>query len=342
MKDGKKDGKKDGDAGATTGAKTEDGARRRGARRRGSRGGRGRNRSRATATPGDPGAHRRTAASQAEIVKTSGDREPFDEAKLRGSLRRAGASAADQDRVVAEVRDKLRPETTTRQLYRIAFDTLRSRATATRKERSSDAATAARYSLQRAILELGPSGFPFEQFLGELLRHEGWDTRVGVRLQGEFVQHEVDLDAVRNGRRILAECKFRLDPNGKVDVKTALYVFGRAEDLRRVRGGYDRFWIVTNGRFTSDALHFGEGNGLYLLGWNHPAGESLRERIDRAGLHPVTCLTHLRKTEKQRLIRDGVVVVADLHDEPRALDKLKLSNHRLANVRGEVDALCER
>jgi hypothetical protein len=264
------------------------------------------------------------------IVKTTGETEPFDERKLRGSLRRAGASGDDQARVIAEVRRKLKPGMTSRQVYRIAFQILR----------QAPKATAARYSLQRAILELGPSGFPFEQFLGELLRHEGWRTKVGVHLRGRFVGHEVDFDARRDGRRMLGECKFRLDANGKVDVRTAMYVYGRAHDLRSVTGGYNDFWLVTNGRFTLDALRFGEGVGLYLLGWNHPKGESLRERIDRAGLHPVTCLTSLRKAEKQVLLREGTIVVADLYDRPRTIDRLRLSSHRVRQVRGEVDALC--
>ena len=49
------------------------------------------------------------------------------------------------------------------------------------------------------------------------------------------------------------------------------------------------------------------------------SGSNTRERIDRAGLHPITCLTRLRKQEKERLMRDGHVVVADLHAAPKAV-----------------------
>lgn len=265
-----------------------------------------------------------------EITKTTGERERFDARKLRHSLRRAGASARDQDRVLDEVQRQIVPGTPTRKLHRIAMRILR----------QSPTASAARYSLQRAILELGPSGFPFEHFLAALLQREGWHTRIGVKLKGRFVAHEVDVDARRDERRVLAECKFRQDPNGKVDVKTALYVYGRATDLRSTAGGYDEYWIATNGRFTEDARRFGEGMGLYLLSWNHPKGQGLRERIDRAGLHPITCLTHLRKAEKEALLREGLVVVADLHDQPGELRRLRLTDHRLHQVRAEIDGLC--
>ncbi len=305
-------------------------------RRRGRRGGRGRGRGRGKAAAAASATASAAAPTALQILKTSGEQENFDERKLRSSLRRSGATAADQDRVLAEVRRHLVPGLSSKQLFRIAFQVLR-HATG-RSKRTAGAA--ARYSLQHAILELGPSGFPFEQFLGELMRHEGWRVKVGARLRGRYVPHEVDIDAQRDDRRVLAECKFRLDPNGKVDVKTALYVYGRAIDLRSIPGGYDEFWLVTNGRFTDDARRFGEGMGLYMLGWNHPKGDSLRERIDRAGLHPVTCLTNLRKADKQVLLRAGIVVVADLHDYPRELERLGLTANRLRQVRSEVDALC--
>lgn len=279
------------------------------------------------------------AASVPKIVKTTGAEETFDEHKLRGSLRRARASPDEIRRVMQHVRDNLHDRMTTRQIYRLAFTTLRTNQHRRRTE-PAERATAARYSLQRAILELGPTGYPFERFLGELLRHDGFRVAVGASLPGRFVRHEIDVVAERRRERVLAECKFRADPAGKVDVQIAMYVSARAQDLRDAGRGWTSFWLVTNGRFTRDALLFGEGTGLTLLSWNHPEGGSLRERIDRAGLHPVTCLTGLRKAEKQALLRTGLVVVADLHDHPRELDRLRLSQNRLQNVRAEIDGLC--
>ena len=44
-------------------------------------------------------------------------------------------------------------------------------------------------------MELGPSGFPFEKLVGKILEQEGFETRVGVIVQGNCVQHEVDVIA---------------------------------------------------------------------------------------------------------------------------------------------------
>jgi hypothetical protein len=200
-------------------------------------------------------------------------------------------------------------------------------------------ATAARYSLQRALLELGPSGFPFEQFIAEMLRHEGYRIRTGVVLQGRYVRHEVDVDARRGRERVLAECKFRGKSDGKVDIKIALYVHARAEDLDVLR--YQRFLLVTNGRFTRDALRYGDGVGLDLLSWDHPTGSGLRDRIDRAGLHPVTALTALRKQEQQSLIRERIVLCADLLARPKLVDRLRLGARRQQQLWREVEGLCD-
>jgi hypothetical protein len=266
-----------------------------------------------------------------QIVKTTGERERFDERKLRSSLRRAGAGRADIARVVAEVREALRDGMTTREVYHIAFRALR----------RAPKPTAARYSLQRAIGELGPSGFPFEQFVGLLWKTEGYRVRVGARLKGRYVRHEIDVIGRRNGARDFAECKFTSLPHGKIDVKVALYLYARAVDLRGVAGGYRDFWLITNGRFTQDAIAFGEGMGLRLLAWDHPAGDGLKERIDRAGLHPVTALTDLRRRDKQVLLGDGIVLCQQIVERPASLGGLGLGEDRRARVVAEARALCD-
>ena len=48
-----------------------------------------------------------------------------------------------------------------------------------------------------------------------------------------------------------------------------MYVFGRAVDLDALRAR-TRFWLITNGRFSQDALRFGLGMRLHLLGWDVP------------------------------------------------------------------------
>ncbi|MCA8952027.1 MAG: restriction endonuclease [Planctomycetes bacterium] len=262
-----------------------------------------------------------------QLTKTTGESEPFKEQKLRRSLTRSGADPDQVDEVVREVTKRLRDGMATTEVFRIAHRLLR-------RERR---AAAARYSLQRAIQQLGPDGIPFEKFIAELWRSAGFRTRTGVRLQGRFVRHEVDIIAKRGDDSRFAECKFRSQNDGKVDIKVALYVFARAADIRTRWEG--NFWLVTNGRFTKDALTYGEGVGLQLLAWDHPQGAGLRDQIDRAGLHPVTAISTLHHKEQLALLRRGIVLAAALRDQRDVIHELGISDRRSKELWREIDEL---
>ncbi|HEY4524731.1 MAG TPA: ATP cone domain-containing protein [Candidatus Paceibacterota bacterium] len=127
------------------------------------------------------------------IVKADGEREPFDPTKMERSLEHAGASSTMSARILARIMHELRPETTTEEIYRKAFEMLKS---------DEAMPVAARYSMKRAIFSLGPSGFPFEQFLAEILKAHGWHTRTDVMLMGRCAPHEVDVLAEKDKRKL--------------------------------------------------------------------------------------------------------------------------------------------
>jgi transcriptional regulator NrdR family protein len=93
------------------------------------------------------------------ITKASGEQVPFDVKKLSRSLQRSGASDETVQQVLAEVKEQLFTGISTKQIFQLAFSLLR------RASRSF----AARYKLKSAIMELGPSGYPFERYVGEIL-----------------------------------------------------------------------------------------------------------------------------------------------------------------------------
>ena len=120
------------------------------------------------------------------ITKADGEQESFDPAKLERSLALAGASTTMRAKILAHIVHELRPNMMTEDIYRHAFEILR---------REESIPVAARYSIKRAVFALGPSGFPFEQFLAEILRAHGWKTQTGAALMGRCAPHEVDVYA---------------------------------------------------------------------------------------------------------------------------------------------------
>ena len=254
----------------------------------------------------------------------------FDEAKLRSSLRRSGADEATIDEVVAHIVPWVAEGSSTHSILRHAWRFL------ARRSRG----IAARYGLREALGALGPDGHLFERYLARVLEAQGWSTRVGVHRAGRFVDHEIDVEATREEAERLCECKFRNRAEGKVDVKVALYVFGRAVDLDALRP--DRsFCLATNSCFTSDAIRFGEGMGLQLLGWDHPVDHGLKELVPRLGLEPVTVLSSLRRAEQRRLIQRGILLCRELREKRGALASLALETARLQRVRQELQEIEE-
>ncbi len=275
--------------------------------------------------------------SEKFITKMNGDRVFFDSGKLHNSLERSGAGEPVIQQIIRKVESALYEGITTKKIYKLAYRLLR----------ESSRPSAARYKLKKAIMELGPTGFPFEKYIAEIFKHEGFSTKVGVVVKGHCVNHEVDVIAERNHEKRIVECKYHSLEGRKSDIKTSLYFQSRFLDITKELQKSDKQkigiyegWISTNTRFTSDAIKYGNCVGLNLLGWDYPEKGSLKERIDGSGLYPVTCLTTLTNREKEKLLSKEVVLCSEISKHPDVLKLATLVEKRRENVLKEVRELC--
>src|SRR3989338_11208582 len=264
----------------------------------------------------------KTQSKQIQIVKASGETEPFAESKLRNSLKKAGASEEAADVVVQDIIGRLHEGMTTKDISSRAFSHLR------RKERP----TAGRYHLRMALTELGPTGRPFERFVGELLRSEGFGVEVARIVRGVCIKHEVDVVATRGDRHVMVECKFHNRPGLRSDVKISLYIQARFEDIERrwkkepEHGEkFHEVWLVKNTKLTSDAADYAKFDGIGAIGWNDPLQNRLEARIDRSSLHPITCLTTLSGAQKRQLLEKNVLLCKEILADENLLESIGLS-----------------
>jgi hypothetical protein len=272
-----------------------------------------------------------TEKNTVSVTKASGQIEPFCIKKLRHSLSRAKATPEEINLIVETLLPKLYQGISTQKIYSEAFRLLT----------NHSKTHAARYHLKRGIMELGPSGFPFETFIGELFKHQGFSVQVGKILQGKCVSHEIDVIAEKDNQLNLMECKYRNQPGIAVDVKTPLYINSRFEDvLANVSLKYSEKifigWVVTNSRFTTDAIAYGNCKGMQLLSWDYPFNNSLKDWVDRSGLYPLTCLTSLARTEKEWLLAKGYVLVKDIYDNEQLLLQAGVKKTRIKAVMDEA------
>jgi hypothetical protein len=272
-----------------------------------------------------------------EIVKASGEKVRFSAGKLRASLLRSGADEKMVNQILDVVRDELYQGISTKEIYNRAFALLK-------KKRPL---YASKYKLKKAIYELGPTGFPFENFVAAILKYSGYATKVGEVVTGACVFHEVDVLAYKNEHTTMVECKFHSDPGRKCNVKVPLYIHSRYDDLKahwNLKNNnfpLTECWVATNTRFTKDAAQYGKCVDLYLLSWDRPVGNSLKERIDRLGLHPLTSSTLLTQREKQFLLDRGIVLCRELQEQAFMLDHLGVSDKRKERILAETRQLCQ-
>lgn len=274
-----------------------------------------------------------------KVQKSTRELQDFEPEKLLRSLQQAGATEELAKDILWEMERTLFEGISTRKIYRRAFQML--------KKRSKP--IAARYQLGKAIMDMGPSGYPFEQYVGELFKAEGYKVQVGVILQGKCVAHEVDVLAEKPGERHFVECKFHGSRNFKINVQIPLYVNARFHDLAaawrkeaEMEGVKFFGWLFTNTKFTADAVQYGVCSGLKLCGWHFPKNNSLEEWVERASLHPVSCLTTLTRAEKQILLEQGVILVRELCKSPDRLNLLNITMPRRENILKEAKMLCKK
>jgi len=270
-----------------------------------------------------------------QVTKGNGEKVLFDPEKLKQALASSGAEIAEQEKITSQVESKLFDGIHTQKIYQMAFDLLK-------KESHK---IAGRYSLKNAIMEMGPTGFPFEIYVGKIFETMGYEVETGVFVQGKCIQHEVDVIARKPGEMIMIECKFHMDSSANSGVQVPLYVQSRYLDVKaswekqygkdiRYRGG-----VVNNTRFSDDAINYANCAGLLIISWNYPLDTGLKYWIDKNKLHPVTCLISLTKKEKQYLLEKGIVLCSQLEENINLLHEMGITEIQIKKIIREAGNL---
>lgn len=241
------------------------------------------------------------------VVKANGTTESFSKTKLTRSLARTGLSHKACENIANKVSAEICDGDKTRDIYRKAFTLI--------KEKSPLATI--RYSLKKALFELGPEGHYFEDFVSRYFDRLGYQTAVCKTIQGRFVKHEVDCIATKKEDFFFSECKFHNRSGTKNDVKISLYVKARWDDLKTGPEGANLkgYYIFSNTAFTVDAIQYANGTGLRLMGVNSPNAKSFLEEIKLMKLYPVTSLRNLTRNQKKLLLQRKIILAEELTSE---------------------------
>jgi hypothetical protein len=247
--------------------------------------------------------------SRVYVINSRKEKEPFSFKKVYMSARRAGASKELAFKIAREIEKSVYSGIRTSEIFRKVLQYLE----------EEDRPSRIRFILKEAIRKLGPTGFPFEKFVGEIFKVQGYKIEFNLHLTGRCnVLYEIDFLACDNKEVVVGECKFHENQGERVDLKVALANFARFLDLKESKF-FQKFknykiypLIVTNAKFTNQIIRYSECVGQRLLGWKYPKEKGLERLIEDNKLYPITILPSLSRSMVERFSEKRIMLVRDL------------------------------
>lgn len=264
------------------------------------------------------------------IIKANGEKAIFEKWKIVETCLRSGVPKDDADRIADEVAGKVQDGSTTRDIFKMVMRKL---------DALENGGHAEKYMLRDAISALNPEGEEFEKYMTELLRAHGYSTKWNTIIQGEIIEHQIDIIAEKDGKRYLVECKHHQNPHRLAGLDIPLTYWAILDDIQKgyekgaTKQKFDNMWIITNTKFSAHAVRYARAKGLLLTGWAEPKGNDLRDMISAKSIYPITVL-RLSKDEIAQLSEAGCLLLDDIAKagETGLLKETKLGKRRIQEL----------
>lgn len=252
-----------------------------------------------------------------KVIKFNQEKELYSEKKVLNSARKAGASRDLAVRSVQKLEKDLYDGISTLEISEKLKKILE----------EEDRKISLKFNLKKAIKKLGPTGFPFEKYVAEIFKNQGFKTQTNTFLKGKCCSYEIDFTAQKNDIFYIGECKYRNLRLGKVHTKDALANYARFLDIKK--SSKEKSILVTNNKFTSKTIKYSRCVGVELLGWKYPTKKGLEKLIEEQKLYPVTILPSLKKSQLEFLIEKEKMMAKDILRSKLDLPKSLIEEARI-------------
>lgn len=269
------------------------------------------------------------------VINALGEKEPFSLRKIYIATRNAGLDDNSALKIAKTIEGEVYPGIKTSEISK------RIRKLLERNYQRS----AIKFSLKKAIMELGPAGFTFEKYIGEIFARNGYKVKLNQHLFGlSRCQYEIDFLAKKENLVFVGECKYHNAPGERVDLKIALANYARFLDIAKsssFKSNKLKSILVTNTKFTSEAVQYSEFVGVELLGWKYPKGRGLEYFIEKENLYPMTILPSFRGYLTEIFAEKKIMLVLDLLENPteNLAKKLQLRREKIEELVNEAKIL---
>ena len=245
------------------------------------------------------------------VINLKGEKEPFSSRKVFESARRAGASKQLAQKITNTIEREVCPGMKTSDIFKEIVRMLS----------QEDLKSAFKFNLKQAMRRLGPTGFPFEKYIGNIFSHLGYKVQNNQHLSGKCIQdYEIDLVAKGEKEIYIGECKYHSIGGQKVDLDVSLANYARFIDIQSnknikkldLRGRELKSILITNTKFTTQAIQYSNCVGVELLGWKTPSKKGLESIIQEKGLYPITILPSFTRYFFQPFVDNKIMLAKSL------------------------------
>lgn len=224
------------------------------------------------------------------VVKFDGGKEPFSYRKVYLSARRVGAPKNLAEKITRTIKKEAYPGIKTLEISRKVKKLLRQELPK----------AGLKFNLKTGMKKLGPTGFPFERFVGTIFLKNGFEVKLNQFIRGYCCKYEIDFLARKDNLLYIGECKYRKPPKGRVHSDVSLSNYARFLDIKKGKSLNKKnlkikSLLVTNAKFTRKTIRYSKCTGVELLGWNYPRKKGLEHLIDSKRLYPITILPSLNR-----------------------------------------------
>jgi len=271
------------------------------------------------------------------VINALGEREPFSRQKVYQSAKRAGASQELAKKIALTIEKEIYPGIKTYEIFKKIRKLLKKEAPR----------PALRFSLKEGMRKLGPTGFPFEKYVGEIFSKKGFKVRFNQYIPGLCAgPYEIDFLAQKDSLVYLGECKYRRLAGERIHLDIALANYARFMDIKKGSYFKDRNLqiksiLATNTKFTSQVIRFSRCVGVELLGWRYPKKQGLEYLIEKERLYPITILPSLSRFLTSIFVERKMMLAKDLLriNPKRFVKETNIPENRLLSLIKEAGVL---
>ena len=245
------------------------------------------------------------------VVNARGKKEVFSYEKVYHSAVRSGASKDLAQEIAKVIEKEAYPGIKTSMIY--------SKIKRLLKKKSFKSSL--RFSLREGMRKLGPTGFPFEKYVGRALEELNFKVKINQYLPGKCIsEYEIDFIAQKENIIYIGECKYRNVFGDRVSSIDALVNYARFLDIKdglffktKQYSNYQiKSMMVTNAKFTGNALNYLKCKNIDAFGWRYPKNKGLEQIIEENKLYPITILPSLKGRMKDIFVSKSLMLAKDV------------------------------